>query len=189
MTNKEILDFMQNIGALQEGHFRLTSGLHSAQYMQCATVFEYPQEANRLVSLLVPELPQDVDTVIAPAIGGICMGYSVAQALGKRSLFAEREAGVMTLRRGFRLSPKEKVLIVEDVVTTGGSVKEVMDIARQAGCTVVGVASLVDRSMGQADFGVPFVSLLPVEIATYPPDDCPLCRQGMPIHKPGSRQN
>lgn len=187
MTKEQIIVFMKEIGVLQQGHFRLTSGLHSNQYMQCASVFKRPENAEKLISLLKNKLPKDVDTVIAPAIGGICMGYEVARALGCNSIFAERQDGVMTLRRGFVLNPGEKVLIAEDVVTTGGSVKEVVEIVKAAGCEVVGVASLVDRSNGKVDFGVPFFSLLAMDITTYQPEECPLCQQGIPIDKPGSR--
>jgi len=188
MTKEEIVEFMKEIGVLQEGHFKLTSGLHSNQYMQCAAVFKRPEHAEKLVSLLKNKLPKDVDTVIAPAIGGILMGYELARALACNSIFAERQEGIMTLRRGFKLNPGEKVLVAEDVVTTGGSVKEVLEIVKAAGCEIVGVASIVDRSNGKADFGVPFFSLLQMDITTYRPEECPLCQQGIPVNKPGSRQ-
>ncbi len=187
MTREELLALFEELGALQTGHFQLTSGLHSGQYVQCAAVFEHPKIAGRIVKQLLNRIPKDVDTVIAPAIGGITLGYETARSLGCRFIFAERENGVMTLRRGFSLKPQEKVLIVEDVVTTGGSVKEVLEIAWSYHCKILGVASLVDRSHGKADFGVPFTSLLTLTIETYKPQDCPLCATGEPITKPGSR--
>lgn len=178
----------EEIGALKTGHFQLTSGLHSAQYMQCATIFERPSVASKIVEKLLPKIPKDIDTVVAPAIGGVNMGYELARALDCRFIFTERENGVMTLRRGFTLTREERVLVVEDVVTTGGSVKEVLDIVRQHGSEVLGVAALVDRSKGQADFGVPFISLLTLDIATYQPENCPLCKEQIPIGRPGSRK-
>jgi len=189
MTREELLTLFEKVGALQAGHFQLTSGLHSAQYIQCAAVFEYPKTAGKIVKQLVGQLPKGVDTVIAPAIGGINLGYEVARSLGCRFVFTERENGLMALRRGFALKPQERVLVVEDVVTTGGSVKEVLDIARQHNCTILGVASLVDRSQGKADFEVPFVSLLSMRIETYRPEECPLSTAGQPITKPGSRSS
>lgn len=187
MTEQELLEKFKELGVLKTGHFRLTSGLHSAQYMQCAAVFEYPKAAEEIVKLLIPKLPQDIDTVMAPAIGGINLGYEVARILGCRIVFAEREQGKMVLRRGFALTPGERVLVVEDVVTTGGSVKEVLEIARSCGCSVQGVGCIVDRSQDELDFQAPFVSLVRVAIETYQPDQCPLCLAGQPLTKPGSR--
>lgn len=188
MTNQEILAVFQELEVLQKGHFQLTSGLHSAEYMQCAKLFEYPKEASQVLQELLPRLPQDIETIIAPAIGGITVGYEMARLLGCRFVFAERQGGKMTLRRGFTLSPGEKVLAVEDVITTGGSVREVIDLAKEAGAQVLGVASVVDRSQGKADFGVPFVSLITMEIKVYEPDHCPLCAKQVPLNHPGSRQ-
>lgn len=187
MTEQELLAKFKELGVLKTGHFQLTSGLHSAQYMQCAAVFEYPKIAAEIVELLIPKLPQDIDTVMAPAIGGINLGYEVARNLGCRFIFAEREQGRMTMRRGFTLTPGERVLVVEDVVTTGGSVKEVLEIARSCGCSVQGVGCIVDRSQDELDFQAPFVSLVRVAIETYQPDQCPLCLAGQPLTKPGSR--
>ncbi len=187
MTNQEILELFKEIGVLKSGHFRLTSGLHSAEYMQCATIFERPSVAGRIVAELLSKLPSGIDTVVAPAIGGINMGYEVARSLDCRFIFAERQDGVMQLRRGFHLEPSERILVVEDVVTTGGSVKEVLKIVDDIGCQVQGVASIVDRSGGKADFGVPFVSLVSVDIKTYQPENCWLCDSNVPMTKPGSR--
>lgn len=187
MTEQELLEKFKELGVLKTGHFQLTSGLHSAQYMQCAAVFEYPKTAAEIVKLLIPKLPQDIDTVMAPAIGGINFGYEMARMLECRFVFAEREQGKMALRRGFTLAPGEKVLVVEDVVTTGGSVAEVLEIAKSHGCIIRGVACIVDRSRGRVDFQAPFVPLVRIEIEAYKPDQCPLCRAGQPLAKPGSR--
>jgi orotate phosphoribosyltransferase len=178
-------------GALLEGHFLLTSGLHSPRYLQCALVLQDPALAGRLCKDLAGKLKDlKVETVIGPALGGIVVAYELARALGVRGIFAERQDGQMTLRRGFQIRPGERLLLAEDVVTTGGSLKEVMAIVREAGGTVVGVASLVNRC-GARDpaFGVPFVSLLEIGVPTYEAAACPLCKQGQPVVKPGSRGN
>ncbi len=188
MTNLKIITVFQKLGVLQKGHFQLTSGLHSPEYMQCAKLFEYPKKASQVLQELLPRLPQDIETIIAPAIGGITVGYEMARLLGCRFVFAERQEGQMTFRRGFALSPGERVLAVEDVITTGGSVREVIDLAKEAQAQVLGVASVVDRSQGKANFGVPFVSLITMEIKTYEPDHCPLCAKQVPLNRPGSRQ-
>jgi len=187
MIGENLLTVLKQLGAIKTGHFQLTSGLHSAQYCQCAAVFEYPQMAGKIVEQLIPLLTQAIDTVIAPAVGGINFGYEVARQLQCRFIFAEREQGKMTLRRGFSLQPQEKVLVVEDVVTTGGSVREIIEIVGQNGAQVQAVAALVDRSGGKADFPVPFIPLLRLSIDTYQPDQCPLCSAGQPLTKPGSR--
>lgn len=186
---EEIMQIFHQTGALLEGHFLLSSGRHSDRYFQCALVLQHPEQAARLARALAArmELPA-LQTVVSPALGGVVAGYEVARALGVRSIFAERENGRMTLRRGFSISPGEKVLVVEDVVTTGGSVREVMQVVREAGGVVVGVAALVDRSGGRVDFGVPLWSLVQLEVQSYAPQDCPLCRRELPLVKPGSRQ-
>jgi orotate phosphoribosyltransferase len=188
VTRNELLAEFERLSILQTGHFKLTSGLHSEQYMQCAKLFEYPSKAAELVQALLPQLPEAIDTIIAPAIGGITVGYELARLLGCRFIFAERQDGDMTFRRGFSLRPDEKILAVEDVVTTGGSVREVVDLARACGADVLGVATMVDRSQGSADFGVPFYPLVSVGITVYQPEDCPLCKQGIPLQSPGSRK-
>jgi orotate phosphoribosyltransferase len=188
MTNQEILDIFKTTGALLTGHFQLTSGLHSPQYLQCALVLQYPTSAERLGSMLANEFEdKNVAVVVAPAIGGIVVAHEVARVLGTRALFTERESGVMTLRRGFRITPGERVLVVEDVVTTGGSTRETIDAVVRAGGDVVGAGSLVDRSGGTVDVGVPRVSLLTLTVPAYKPDECPLCREGNSTVKPGSR--
>lgn len=188
MQREEILDLFQKTGVLLEGHFRLTSGRHSGQYLQCAQVLQYPQYTDQLAEELAAAFTgQAIDTVIGPALGGIIIAYEVARKLGTRALFAERENGVMTLRRGFRISPGERVLVVEDVVTTGGSVNEVLEIVAAQQGQVVGVGALVDRSGGRLNFGVPLRALLELEIPSYSPAECPLCQAGLPLVKPGSR--
>ena len=183
-----MLDRFRRVGALLEGHFRLTSGLHSPGYLQCALVLQYPREAEALgaaLGTIVRSL--GAQAVLSPALGGIVIGQEVGRALGVRAIFAERADGALTLRRGFTLDAGEKVLVVEDVVTTGGSTRETMDVARQAGAVVVGACAIVDRSGGKQGLDVPFHSLLPMDVKTYQPDDCPLCKQGVPVVKPGSR--
>lgn len=186
---KDALEIFRQSGALLEGHFRLTSGKHSAQYMQCAQVLQHPALAAELVQELAARFQgKGIQTVIGPAMGGIIVAHEVGRALGTRALFAERENGVMSLRRGFNLAVGERVLVVEDVITTGGSVKEVMEVVREMGAISVGVAVLVDRSGGKVDFGLPLASVLQLNIQTYEPEICPLCAQGIPAVKPGSRQ-
>lgn len=189
MSNEEALAIFKSSGALLEGHFRLTSGLHSPNYFQCAQVLQYPKHAETFCRLIAERFREEkIDLLISPAIGGIVVGQEVARLLGCRAIFAEREEGVMTLRRGFTIAPGERVLAVEDVVTTGGSVREVIALAQGAGARVLGAAFIVDRSSGRAQFDVPFFAALKMEVVTWPPDDCPLCRQGVPVVKPGSRK-
>lgn len=189
MTDKEILKIFVEKKALLEGHFLLSSGLHSEKYLQCAKLLQYPDLATQLGAELAAKLrPQSPQLVVGPALGGIFVSFEVARALGVRSVFTERSEGQFELRRGFEIGPGERVLIVEDVVTTGKSTLEVVEVARKLGAQIVGVGCLVDRSGGQADFGVPFASLLKVSVTTYPAADCPLCRKGIPLVKPGSRK-
>lgn len=190
LTEDEALLMFKDSQALLEGHFRLTSGRHSNQYMQCARVLQYPVYASRLGAELARRFREaEVQVVIGPAMGGIVLAQEVARALGGqvRSLFAERENGVMSLRRGFSLEPGVRVLVVEDVITTGGSVQEVIELVKDLGGEVVGVGVLVDRSGGQVSFAVPKEAVLTMEIVSYPPEACPLCDQGLPLVKPGSR--
>ncbi len=184
----DVLEIFKQSGALLQGHFRLTSGKHSAQYMQCAQVLQYPHLAAQLGAELAKAWQgQGIRTVIGPAMGGIIVAHEVAGALGVRALFTERENGVMSLRRGFSLSPGEKVLVVEDVITTGGSVREVLAVVRELGAEPVGVGVLVDRSGGKESFGVPLKSLLQLKIEAFEPEQCCLCTEGIPVVKPGSR--
>ncbi len=188
MTETEVLTIFRRSGALLEGHFRLSSGLHSPGYLQCALVLQHPREAEALGAAL-GELVRahGAQTVISPALGGVVIGQEVGRALGVRAIFAERADGALTLRRGFALDPGEKVLVVEDVVTTGGSTRETMEVARAAGAVVVGACAIVDRSGGNQGLDVSFTALLKMDVKTYQPDTCPLCQQGMPVVKPGSR--
>ena len=189
----DILDLFDRTGAYLRGHFRLTSGLHSPEYLQCALVLQYPEHAERLGKRLAGVLAdldpgRKVDVVASPAIGGLIIGHEVARSLGARFVFTERDASaVMTLRRGFTVQPGESAVVVEDVVTTGGSSREVVEALRRSGAAVLGAGSIIDRSGGKADLGVPRVALATLKVVAYPPDDCPLCRQGVPVVKPGSR--
>ena len=188
MTEAEVLTVFRRSGALHEGHFRLSSGLHSPGYLQCALVLQHPREAEMLGAALGALVrPLGASTVLSPAMGGIVIGQEVGRALGVRAIFAERQDGALMLRRGFALDPGEKVIVVEDVVTTGGSTRETMEVARAAGAIVVGACAIVDRSGGKQGLDVPFHALLPMDVKTYQPDDCPLCQAGVPVVKPGSR--
>jgi len=188
MTEEDVLHLFRTSGALLEGHFRLTSGLHSERYLQSALVLQYPEFAAALGEALAKRTHHlQATTVLSPALGGIVIGQEVARSLGIRALFAERENGALTLRRGFALGPSDRVLVVEDVITTGGSTMETARVAEAAGAHVPGAAAIVDRSSSSSSLQLPLQALLRLEVATYPPDDCPLCAQGLPLVKPGSR--
>jgi len=188
VTQDELLDGFRRSGALLEGHFRLSSGLHSSGYLQCALVLQNPPEAEKLGRALADKVRRlRPSVVLSPALGGLIIGHEVGRGLGVRAIFAERQDGALLLRRGFLLSETDRVLVVEDAVTTGRSTQETIRVATAAGSQVVGVASIVDRSGGQASFGVPFERLLTVELPTYQPEACPLCAKGLPVVKPGSR--
>jgi orotate phosphoribosyltransferase len=188
MTERETLALYEKTGGLLRGHFRLTSGLHSDLYLQSALVLQHPELATALGHALAePFQETGVAAVVAPALGGIIVAHEVARALGARALFTERENGIMTLRRGFTLAAGERCLVVEDVITTGGSTREVMTCVDEHGGMVVGVGSLIDRSAGSARFDVRQVALARVTANTWPPEACPLCRSGSPAVKPGSR--
>src|SRR3954468_18535227 len=188
MTRDALLDVFRRSGALLDGHFRLSSGLHSPGYLQCALVLANPQHAETLGRAIADLMREHRPTVVlSPALGGVVIGHEVGRALGVRAMFAERQDGELTLRRGFMLSESDRVLVVEDVLTTGGSTRETMQVATAEGGRVVGTAAIVDRSGGTAKFDVPFAALLKVDLPTYEPDRCPLCAQGMPVTKPGSR--
>lgn len=189
LEKEQVLDIFRKSNALLEGHFRLTSGRHSDRYMQCAQVLQYPDSTAALCKEIADAFRDaKVDVVIGPAMGGIIVAYEVGRQLGVRTIFTERENGVMTLRRSFTISPGERVLVVEDVVTTGGSVKEVLKVVQEKGGEAVGVGVLVDRSNGQVDFGVKTKPVLSMEVVSWEEHDCPLCKQGIPAIKPGSRQ-
>ena len=188
MTHDELLDLFRRSGALLDGHFRLSSGLHSSGYLQCALVLQHPQHAEALGRAIAERTRHLRPTlVLSPALGGVVIGHEVGRALGVRALFAERQDGTLTLRRGFVIAESDRVLVVEDVLTTGGSTRETMQVAHAAGGLIVGVASVVDRSQGTARFEVPFTSLLDVTLPAYEPAACPICAAGLPVVKPGSR--
>jgi orotate phosphoribosyltransferase len=188
MTRDELLELYRRSGALLEGHFRLTSGLHSPGYLQCALVLQHPQHAEalgRAIGDRVRDLRPTV--VLSPALGGIVIGHEVGRALGVRAIFAERVDGALALRRGFTLAASDRVLVVEDVMTTGGSTRETIEAAKAAGGQVVGTASIVNRGGAAIRFDVPYVSLLEMALPSSEPEVCPLCAQGVPVVKPGSR--
>jgi len=188
MTRDELLDLFRRSGALLEGHFRLTSGLHSSGYLQCALVLQHPHHAETLGRAIAARTRDLRATlVLSPALGGVVIAHEVGRALGVRAIFAERQDGVLMLRRGFVIGEGDRVLVVEDVLTTGGSTRETMRVALAAGGQVVGAASIVDRSGGAVRLDVPFVSGLEIALPTYGPGTCPLCAQGLPVVKPGSR--
>lgn len=188
LTRDEILGVFKESGALLEGHFILTSGMHSARYFQCARVFQYPWFAETLSRDTAEHFRNEkIDVVVSPAVGGIVFGQEVARLLKVRSIFAERVDGRMTLRRGFGIGSGERVLLAEDVTTTGGSVKEVMEAVRTQGAEIVGVTAVVDRSGGKARFGVPYFSLFQMDVENFDPPECPMCRSGSEAVKPGSR--
>jgi len=188
MTSDQVLDIYKKTGALLTGHFLLSSGLHSEQYLQSALVLQQPDIATQLCAALAEHFKDlKIGAVIAPALGGVFVSHETARALGTRSLFAERVNGELTLRRGFTITPGERVLVVEDVITTGKSTKETIAVVQQAGGVVVAAASLVDRSGGKAELGVPYRSLVTLSVPTYAPEVCPLCKLGSAPIKPGSR--
>jgi orotate phosphoribosyltransferase len=187
-----VLDVFRSTGAYLTGHFHLTSGLHSPEYLQCALVLQHPQFAKKLGQKLAAALlgaagPEKIQLVASPAIGGLIIGHEVARALGTRFIFAERDAGKMTLRRGFEVIPGETAVVVEDVITTGGSTREVIEALRQRGVRVLAAGSIIDRSGGQVELGLPRVALETLSVVAHPPESCPLCAQGIPVVKPGSR--
>ncbi|MBS6942534.1 MAG: orotate phosphoribosyltransferase [Clostridiales bacterium] len=189
MDRAEMERIFKQTGLMLEGHFLLTSGRHSNRYMQCAKLFQYPEYSEMICKDLAGRFAgQKIDLVVGPAVGGIIMSYEMARQFNVPNIFAERENGAMTLRRGFSIPEGAKVLVVEDVVTTGGSVREVMDIVAEAKAEVVGVCVVVDRSGGKIDFGVPFEAAYETEIQSYEPSQCPLCEQGLELVKPGSRK-
>jgi len=189
LTGQELLNIFRKTEALLEGHFRLTSGRHSNQYFQCAKVLQYTNYNTQICEMIANHFKGfEIDTVIAPALGGIIVGQEVARQLNTRFIFAEREQTVLTLRRGFSLKENEKVLVCEDVITTGGSVFEVIEIVKSFGARIVGVGYIVDRSSGKVNFGYPQFSTLQVDAISFTPEECELCKQGIPLVKPGSRK-
>lgn len=189
MDTKDVLEKCRATGALLEGHFVLTSGLHSANYLQCALLLQHPREAEAFARALAEHFKQaDIQLVAAPAIGGIVIGYEVARQLDARFIWTERVDGKMTIRRGFSVNAGERTLIVEDVITTGGSTLETVETLRAAGANVIGAASIIDRSSGRAEVGVARVALATLDVPAVDPSVCKLCHQGIPAIKPGSRK-
>ena len=185
-----MLDVFKTTGALLDGHFKLTSGRHSNTYFQCAKVLQHPEHLTSVCQKIADHFSgKGVETVISPAIGGIVVGTEVGRQLGVKTIFAERKDGVMTIRRGFSLEPDEKVLVIEDVITTGGSVAEVIELLKRSGATVVGVGSVVDRSTGRVRLAEDQFSVLSMEVVSFMPEECPLCSECVPIDAPGSRAN
>jgi orotate phosphoribosyltransferase len=191
VTNEEALSLFKECGAFLQGHFLLTSGLHSSAYLQCALICQEPAVCARFCAGLAGQFKDKrVDVVVGPAMGGIVFAYELARALGTRGIFTERnDEGKMTLRRGFALNPGERVLVAEDVLTTGGSAAEIVEIAKQAGAEVAGVAALVDRGGAKRFAPLPVAAALKADVPTWKPEECPLCKAGTPAVKPGSRKD
>lgn len=189
MEPERVIDEFRKTGALLEGHFQLTSGLHSTVYLQCARVLQFPEKAETFGRAIAEQFKTaGIQLVASPAIGGIVIGHEVARALGARFIWTEREAGAMTLRRGFTVSPGEKTLVVEDVITTGGSTRETIEALQRAGADVVAAASIIDRSGGSVEVGVPRVALATLRVLSVEPANCDACKLGEPAVKPGSRR-
>jgi orotate phosphoribosyltransferase len=189
MNAEQVIDEFRTTGALLEGHFQLTSGLHSMVYLQCARVLQFPDKAEAFGRAIAEKYRgEGIQLVASPAIGGIVIGHEVARALGARFVWTERESGQMTLRRGFTVAPNEKTLVVEDVITTGGSTRETIDALRQAGADVVAAASIIDRSGGSVDVSVPRVALATLRVVSVDPSECDACKLGNVAVKPGSRK-
>jgi orotate phosphoribosyltransferase len=190
---ESVLELFRSAGAYLQGHFRLTSGLHSAEYLQCALVLQHPAAAEKLGRLLAEELrgmfSGKIGVVVSPALGGLIIGHEVARALGVPHIFTERDPKTrkMVLRRGFTVGPGETALVIEDVITTGGSTQDVIEMLRASGASVPAAGSIIDRSGGHADVGVPRVALATLQVAAHYPEECPLCKLGIPVVKPGSR--
>jgi orotate phosphoribosyltransferase len=188
VDSADVLKHFTRTNALLDGHFVLSSGLHSPKYLQCALALELPSDAEVFgQAIAIKCRGVAIDTVASPAIGGLIIGYATAQTLGVRFIWTERQDGEMTLRRGFRVSEGERILVVEDVITTGGSTRECIAALERQGARAIAAASIVDRSDGQADVGVPRISLLSMEVPSYSPDECPMCAAGITAQKPGSR--
>ena len=190
MQQTDLLALFRRSGALLEGHFRLSSGLHSPGYLQCALVLSYPREAEVIGAALGEAVKRYGATVVlSPALGGVVIGHEVGRALGVRAIFAERQETTLTLRRGFALNSSDKVIVVEDVLTTGLSTRETIEVAKHAGAKVVAACAMIDRSGGSHNLEVPFHALVQMRLPTYQPESCPQCEQGLPLTKPGSRNH
>jgi orotate phosphoribosyltransferase len=188
MNLEQILEHFRETNALLEGHFILSSGLHSPNYLQCALALQYPFDAAKFGRAIAENfVNESIETVASPAIGGLVIGYAVAEALNVRFIWTERQNGEMTLRRGFSVKENERILVVEDVITTGGSTRECIEALEKNGAKVINAASIIDRSNGAADVGVRRISLVSMEVPSYKPEDCPFCAEGIEAIKPGSR--
>lgn len=185
MKKAEIIEMLKNTGVIMEGHYLLTSGRHSSRFLQCSQLLQYPGYAEKIcLEMARPYRDKGIQTVIGPAMGGVILSYETARVLGARAVFAEPAGETMIFRRGFWVKPGEKVLVVEDAVSTGGSVKKVIDLLKLHGAETAGVSIMIDRTGGKVDLGVPVTALLSMEIESYPPEDCPLCREGVSLQKP-----
>ena len=188
MDQDAVLGLFRQSGALLEGHFTLSSGLHSERYLQSALVLQHPEFAEALGRALADRTNHlQATVVLSPALGGIVIGQEVGRSLGVRAIFAERQEGTLRLRRGFSLDANDRVLVVEDVITTGGSTRETIAVAEEAGASVMGVAAIIDRGADPGRLNLPLQSLVRMEVPAYPPESCPLCAKGLPVTKPGSR--
>lgn len=188
MTQEQILKHFRETDALLEGHFILSSGLHSPKYLQCALALQNPQDAAKFGNAITENFnSEQFDTVASPAIGGLVIGFAVAQALNIRFIWTERENGAMSLRRGFSVKENERILVIEDVITTGGSTRECIEALERHGARVTNAASIIDRSNGRADVGVPRIALTSLDVPSYETVDCPMCAKGEVAIKPGSR--
>ncbi len=185
MKREAVAELLEKTGVIMKGHFLLTSGRHSSCFLQCSQLLQYPQHTAEIAALMAePFKDHAVKSVIGPAMGGIVIAYETARVLGARALFAEPFEGKMVLRRGYKINPGEKVLVVEDAVTTGGSVQKVIDLLLGLQALPVGVSTIIDRTAGLVDFGRPAYALLSIDLPSYNPDDCPLCQTGLPLQKP-----
>lgn len=189
MKEPEVIELFIQREALLQGHFLLSSGLHSDKYLQCALVLQHPKDAERLGAALASHFQDDkIDLVVAPALGGVIVAHETARALGTAALFTERDAGQMSLRRGFQIPAGARILVVEDVITTGGSTKEVIEVVEKHGGVVVAVGSLIDRSGGNVDLPYKRAALATLKVPTFKPEECPHCQAGLAVVKPGSRK-
>ena len=188
MEKKEIINLLKKTGVIEKGHFELSSGKHADTYLQCAKILQYPQHTKKLAEEIAALwTDEDIDSIVGPAIGGIVIAYAVGDVMNVRNIFSERKEGKMQFRRSLEVKENNKVLIVEDVVTTGGSVKEVIEIVEKTGAEIIGISSLVDRSGGKAKFKYPFKPLVQLDVEAFAEDNCELCKNNIPINKPGSK--
>jgi orotate phosphoribosyltransferase len=190
MNQEQILEHFRDTNALLEGHFILSSGLHSPKYLQCALALQYPSDAVKFGKAIAEHfVSENIETVASPAIGGLIIGFAVAQALNVRFIWTERQNGEMTVRRGFTVKENEKIVVIEDVITTGGSTRECIAALEKQGAKVAAAASIIDRSNGKSDVGVMRIALASLDVPSYTPEDCPMCHRGVEAVKPGSREN